>query len=194
MTKAELLVAIAKAGLNEELAALGSDPKKATNKQLIDLLEAAKKEVPAVEEPVIKGEVETKDNKKVEFKGKKMTLSDVKDYLNTALPYIIVDHDNSYEIKDDDDNRVVEISWGNRVVGKTVEKVALHGLEQYVTRGGIQVMKEMSIPKVKIDEKTGNLVHGKPKKRFSITESEGFTEEQVLAIRKKQRLEFSRED
>lgn len=173
MTKKELLEVVATLNIDEKLAELGADTSKITNSNLIELIEANK---PAIEV-----------KKKVVSKGKKMDTTDIKLFYNTSLPFIVLDHDKSYTITDDQANRTIEVSWGNPVIGKTREQVVLNGEMQYLSRGLVMAMKEMTIPDVKINKDTGALTAAKPRKRFTLTKVEGHTPAQVEAIVQKQR-------
>ena len=176
MNKADLVELVVKYNLEDKLNALGSDPKKIRNELIINILEEYKASKEAGSDVGEEAKAATETKSKPVSKGKKMTVEDTREYLMTALPYIITDHDDTIQVKDDAANRVIEFSWGNPVIGMKHEKVALHGMRQYVTRGGIKAMKKMMIPRTEVDPNTKQLKRLGSRPRFSIAPTEGLTD------------------
>ncbi len=168
MIKSELIAEIEKKGLSGEVE---GELTKATNAILLEVLE---KSVSAEVIP-----------EKVPSKGRPMGVIDHIKRMNTSYAYIIVDHDKSYDIKDDDENRTFEFGWGNKITSWTNERIILSSEEQLVTNGGIKALRAMTIPHVKINDKTGQVTHLPPKPRFSITKTQGLSEKEFTAFKAK---------
>ena len=188
MTKEALLKLIVQYKLDEKLAKYGKDPKKIKNEDIVSVLEEYKADKEEKSDVVVEDKP-VAGKSKIPGKGRKMTQADIIEQLNIAKPYIVMDRDQSYTIEDDDENRTVEIAWGNSVIGMTKERIALHGRRQFITNGAIKAMKSMWMPDVKIDKGTGRVIPLKPKRRFDITPTEGFTESEWKALEAKAKEE-----
>jgi hypothetical protein len=176
MTKSDMLDMIIKYELSAELAKHGSDPKKINNDVILDILNTYKASKEPVESKVVS-----------RTKGSKMDSIEFEAYIRTGIPVIVTDHDNTYKVHEDDNNRTVIIEWGNPVLGgMTTERIALNGLPQVVTRGALKVMRQMFIPRSTIHKETGRLVQGVPIQRFSISEVAGWTQEQLDVMKKEE--------
>jgi len=179
MTKAQLVAEVEKQGLTDELKKVDTNFQKIKNEVIVKMLEGTT----TVEETEDK--VEETPKPKVAPKPRKMTLSDKIDFVNTAIPVVVVDHDTSVEIKDDSELRSIELGWGDRYVGYYTERIFLHGQRQYLTNGVLKHMRTLTIPNSKVTPE-GKWVQLPPRPRFTITEVEGFTEAEFEALRKKQ--------
>ena len=102
---------------------------------------------------------------------------------NFVKSYVVVtDHDNTQSTDSDDLLAGVKIQWGNRFTLGQTDIVFMHGEPQYVRNGAIEVMKTMLIPTNSENATT------RVKKRFSITEVEGWDQDRIDALKEQQKL------
>ena len=106
---------------------------------------------------------------------------------NEACIYVTVtDHDNTQTVEDDAENRLYQAVWGNMLCTPRRESVLVNsGVPQYVSRGMIKHMNTITIPVFTTG--TDGKVKVGTKKRFSINEQEGWTKEQLDALKEKQK-------
>lgn len=170
------------------------EDKKPTNTVLIDLIKAHEdyeenpnegipklNEVPMDEIP---GEV-VDDAGQVLVKTTSK-LDDIREDNERMVFVSVTDHDNTQSIEDDEENRLFQASWGNRICAPRRESVLVNGVPQYISRGMMKHMRSIKIPSfVKADDSSGG-VKATWKPRFTINELEGWTEEQLDALKKTQ--------
>ena len=102
---------------------------------------------------------------------------------NFVKSYVVVtDHDNTQSTDSDDLLAGVKIQWGNRFTLGQTDIVFMHGEPQYVRNGAIEVMKTMLIPTNSENATT------RVKKRFSITEVEGWDQDRIDSLKEQQKL------
>lgn len=102
---------------------------------------------------------------------------------NFVKSYVVVtDHDNTQSTESDDLLSGVRIQWGNRFTLGQTDIVFMHGEPQYVRNGALEVMKTILIPTNSENSTT------RTKKRFSITEVEGWDQDRIDALREQQKL------
>lgn len=102
---------------------------------------------------------------------------------NFVKSYVVVtDHDNTQSTDSDDLLSGVRIQWGNRFILGQTDVVFMHGEPQYVRNGALEVMKTILIPTNSENSTT------RTKKRFSITEVEGWDQDRIDALKEQQKL------
>lgn len=102
---------------------------------------------------------------------------------NFVKSYVVVtDHDNTQSTDSDDLLAGVKIQWGNRFTLGQTDIVFMHGEPQYVRNGALEVMKTILIPTNSENATT------RVKKRFSITEVEGWDQDRIDALKEQQKL------
>ena len=102
---------------------------------------------------------------------------------NFVKSYVVVtDHDNTQSSDSDDLLSGVKIQWGNRFTLGQTDIVFMHGEPQYVRNGALEVMKTILIPTNSENSTT------RTKKRFSITEVEGWDQDRIDALKEQQKL------
>ena len=104
------------------------------------------------------------------------------EYNFTKTYVVVTDHDNTQSTDSDDLLAGVKIQWGNRFTLGQTDVVFMHGEPQYVRNGAIEAMKTMLIPTNSESSTT------RVKKRFSITEVEGWDQDRIDALKEQQRL------
>ena len=102
---------------------------------------------------------------------------------NFVKSYVVVtDHDNTQYTDSDYLLSGVRIQWGNRFILGQTDVVFMHGEPQYVRNGALEVMKTILIPTNSENSTT------RTKKRFSITEVEGWDQDRIDALKEQQKL------
>ena len=104
------------------------------------------------------------------------------EYNFTKTYVVVTDHDNTQSTDSDDLLAGVKIQWGNRFTLGQTDVVFMHGEPQYVRNGAIEAMKTMLIP-TNSESSTSRV-----KKRFSITEVEGWDQDRIDSLKEQQRL------
>ena len=186
-TKAELLTICTE-------NAITVDNKKPTNEILVDLIKSHDdyeahpnegiprlSDVPIDEVP---GEVvDEVGNVLIKTTSK---LEDITNDNERMIQITVTDHDNTQTVEDDEENRLFQASWGNRICTPRQESVLVNGTPQYASRGMIKHMKSIKIPTfTKALNSEGGVKVGS-RDRFTINELTGWTEEQLDALRKTQ--------
>lgn len=210
MNKAELLKAITQLKLQDKVeelkVELGKDDDSLVNADYIKVLNDFKvkqDKVNGIDDNELFGDgsdngddgAETKTDKVLdkETLTKKATQSAVpktrEDEIQLAAEYnftktyvVVTDHDNTQSTDSDDLLAGVKIQWGNRFTLGQTDVVFMHGEPQYVRNGAIEAMKTMLIPTNSENSTT------RVKKRFSITEVEGWDQDRIDALKEQQRL------
>ena len=102
---------------------------------------------------------------------------------NFVKSYVVVtDHDNTQSTDSDNLLSGVGIQWGNKFTLGQTDIVFMHGEPQYVRNGALEVMKTILIPTNSENSTT------RTKKRFSITEVEGWDQDRIDALKEQQKL------
>lgn len=104
------------------------------------------------------------------------------EYNFTKTYVVVTDHDNTQSTDSDDLLAGVKIQWGNKFTLGQTDIVFMHGEPQYVRNGAIEAMKTMLIPTNSENATT------RVKKRFSITEVEGWDQDRIDSLKEQQKL------
>ena len=194
MTKAELLKAISQLKLQDKVdelkAETGKDDDSLVNADYVKVLNAFKdkqdeingatEESDGVEETVGATDKIVAPNPVPKTREEEIQLA--AEYNFTKTYVVVTDHDNTQSTDSDDLLSGVKIQWGNRFTLGQTDVVFMHGEPQYVRNGAIEAMKTMLIPTN--SEKASTRV----KKRFSITEVEGWDQDKIDSLKEQQRL------
>lgn len=111
----------------------------------------------------------------------------VVDDLTRKVMVIVHDHNNTQTTEEDLEGMVYTQGWGNMLTGGYSDNIALHGRPQYVHRGAILAMEDILIPTTFKDNE-GKEKPSRTKKRFAITEVDGWTQDQLDSHAKEQKL------
>lgn len=196
MIKKELQEAVAFLKLEGKVAKLAKDPKAPTNAEFVEVLEAFKAEQDLSNPEEAKAKEaddsrETTDENGSPIVDPVATPEEVKqtmiDDYNTLIPVIITDHDNSVSIEDDTEKRVVAVRWGNPILGMTTVNVPLHGKMQYVQKGAVMRLKKISLAS-HIKDADGKETSNRDRKRFSVSDTTGWTPAEFEAHAQEQAL------
>lgn len=182
MIKTELIQEISNLGLDKEIDEYAKIPSKPTNAEYVTVLERAAEAKAKKELKLTKGSVKSKSSALTEEEKTTML-----DDLSTGVPVIVTDHDGTVTIEDDENRRVVSVTWGNPVIGVTTVNIALHGRMQYLPKGAIMRMKEITLAD-HIKNEDGKETSTNSRKRFSIADTTGWTEAEFEAHAAEQRL------
>ena len=210
MTKAELLKAISQLKLQDKVdelkAETGKDDDSLVNADYVKVLNAFKDkqdEINGIDDNELFGDGSDNGDDGAEIKTdkvldketltKKATQSAVPktreeeiqlaaEYNFTKTYVVVTDHDNTQSTDSDDLLAGVKIQWGNRFTLGQTDVVFMHGEPQYVRNGAIEAMKTMLIPTNSESSTT------RVKKRFSITEVEGWDQDRIDALKEQQKL------
>ncbi len=197
MTKAELLKAISQLKLQDKVeelkVELGKDDDSLVNADYVKVLNAFKDK-----QDEINGVTPEEEPDELEYESLSATAKPVipspvpktrEDEIQLAAEYnftktyvVVTDHDNTQSTDSDDLLAGVKIQWGNRFTLGQTDVVFMHGEPQYVRNGAIEAMKTMLIPTNSESSTT------RVKKRFSITEVEGWDQDRIDALKEQQRL------
>ena len=194
MNKAELLKAITQLKLQDKVeelkVELGKDDDSLVNADYIKVLNDFK-----VKQDALNGVTNDEDgeNKNCEDTTKIVVPNSVpktrEEEIQLASEYnfvksyvVVTDHDNTQSTDSDDLLAGVKIQWGNRFTLGQTDIVFMHGEPQYVRNGALEVMKTILIPTNSENATT------RVKKRFSITEVEGWDQDRIDALKEQQKL------
>ena len=175
-TKAELLAAIEEQGLHDKIATYAKFPAKPTNDELIAVLESVNSES---QEPVVVEKVIDESYKVTD----KESLSQLETDL--MIPVIVTDHDTSVTTEENIENKVFKGSIGNIYTGTVAFSVALHGKMQYLPKIVVDHLKEVTMAS-NYKNAAGVEVSDRSRKRFSVVEVQGWTDEELEAHRQEQ--------
>lgn len=109
------------------------------------------------------------------------------DDVERKVMVIVHDHNNTQTTEEDLEGLVYEQGWGNMLTSGITSRVALNGRPQYLQRGAILAIEEILIPTTFKDNE-GKENPSRTKKRFVITEVEGWDEDKLKAHMKAQKL------
>ena len=197
MNKAELLKAIMQLKLQDKVeelkVELGKDDDSLVNADYVKVLNAFKDKQDEIngvtseeESDVLEDETAGAVTKTVIPNPVPKTREDeiqlAAEYNFTKTYVVVTDHDNTQSTDSDDLLAGVKIQWGNRFTLGQTDVVFMHGEPQYVRNGAIEAMKTMLIPTNSESSTT------RVKKRFSITEVEGWDQDRIDALKEQQRL------
>ena len=181
MNKTELMAEIRNKDLLKDVMKIAKDPNKPTNVELVSVLEKSN----TIEDISIRNEKKSEPLKSNKATKNEERLTMIED-LDTLVPVIITDHDTELDIEDDSELRVTPFTWGNPVIGMKTYNIQRHGRIQYAPKGAIIAIK--NAPKsVHTKGPNGRPVSHTNLKRFSVTTVEGFTAEQLEALKHKQK-------
>ena len=197
MTKAELLKAISQLKLQDKVdelkAETGKDDDSLVNADYVKVLNAFKDKQDEINGVTAEEESDEIENETQGAATKTVIPNPVpktrEDEIQLAAEYnftktyvVVTDHDNTQSTDSDDLLAGVKIQWGNRFTLGQTDVVFMHGEPQYVRNGAIEAMKTMLIPTNSESSTT------RVKKRFSITEVEGWDQDRIDALKEQQRL------
>ena len=196
MTKAELLKAISQLKLQDKVeelkVELGKDDDSLVNADYVKVLNAFKDKQDEINGVI--GEEESEDEDETQGAATKNIVPNpvprtrdeeiqlAAEYNFTKTCVVVTDHDNTQSTDSDDLLAGVKIQWGNKFTLGQTDVVFMHGEPQYVRNGAIEAMKTMLIPTNSESSTT------RVKKRFSITEVEGWDQDRIDALKEQQRL------
>ena len=112
-------------------------------------------------------------------------LEDIQEDNSRTILISVTDHDNSQSIENDSEERLFSASWGNRLCGVTHESVLVNGSSQYASRGFIKHMRTLTYG-ASITDSNGD-IKTSSKKRFTINELEGWSQEQLDGLKQSQK-------
>ena len=197
MTKAELLKAISQLKLQDKVeelkVELGKDDDSLVNADYVKVLNAFKDKQDEINGVTSEEESDVLEDGTAGAVTKTVIPNPVpktrEDEIQLAAEYnftktyvVVTDHDNTQSTDSDDLLAGVKIQWGNRFTLGQTDVVFMHGEPQYVRNGAIEAMKTMLIPTNSESSTT------RVKKRFSITEVEGWDQDRIDALKEQQRL------
>lgn len=107
--------------------------------------------------------------------------------LHTLIPVIVTDHETNVTIDEDSEARLIQVTYGNPIIGMTTVGVAKHGNVQNLPKGAVIRLKRIPLATNTQD------AAGKPKahrgnKRFSVAEVKGMTAAEFEALGEAQKL------
>ena len=186
MIKAELEAVVAEFKLENEVKKVAKVSNKPTNAEYVTVLEKyeAIKANAAKVEKAEKAEVQKKSDTKISKEEEQAVMTED---LNTLIPVIVTDHDNTVTIEEDDNRRVVSLRWGNPLIGMTTTNVALHGMMQYLPKGAILRLRRITLAD-HIKDANGKETSKNDRKRFSVADTTGWSEIEFESHAAEQRL------
>lgn len=194
MTKAELLKAISQLKLQDKVdelkAETGKDDDSLVNADYVKVLNAFKDKQDEINGVTVEeesdGETSVAVTKTVVPNTVPRTREEeiqlAAEYNFTKTYVVVTDHDNTQSTDSDDLLAGVKIQWGNKFTLGQTDIVFMHGEPQYVRNGAIEAMKTMLIPTNSENATT------RVKKRFSITEVEGWDQDRIDSLKEQQKL------
>lgn len=194
MTKAELLKAISQLKLQDKVdelkAETGKDDDSLVNADYVKVLNAFKDKQDEINGVTVEEESDGETSVAVTKtvvpnpvpKTREEEIQLAAEYNFTKTYVVVTDHDNTQSTDSDDLLAGVKIQWGNKFTLGQTDIVFMHGEPQYVRNGAIEAMKTMLIPTNSENATT------RVKKRFSITEVEGWDQDRIDALKEQQKL------
>ncbi len=189
MTKVELQECIKAFRLDAEVAETAKDTKKVTNAEYVTVLNKfkdAQDEAHGVTRDENDNIVEKTPVSKTGSSNKSREQLITGD-LERKIPVIVQDYDISQSTDEDLENQMIPIGWGNMLTGGRTSYIAKHGEMQYVQRGALLAMEAIKIP-TNAKDANGKETTKRTKKRFGITEVQGWTQAELEAHAKEQSL------
>lgn len=187
MIKSELEAAAEAAGVIDAVREYAKNPVKPTNAEYVHVLEmdaaekAGKVTIEPAEDEDVKGTNGTEDT------DAETKLANKVEDLNTMIPVIVTDHDNSIDIAEDEERRTIGIRWGNPMIGMTTTHVARHGKLQYLPKGAVMRLKKIPLAD-HIKDADGKEKSVLERRRFSVSDTTGWSEAEFEAHKKEQAM------
>ena len=194
MTKAELLKAISQLKLQDKVdelkAETGKDDDSLVNADYVKVLNAFKDKQDEINGVTVEEESDGETSVAVTKtvipntvpRTREEEIQLAAEYNFTKTYVVVTDHDNTQSTDSDDLLAGVKIQWGNKFTLGQTDIVFMHGEPQYVRNGAIEAMKTMLIPTNSENATT------RVKKRFSITEVEGWDQDRIDSLKEQQKL------
>lgn len=192
MTKAELLAEIEKRNCSALIAQVAKYPAKPTNDELVLVLETYDNGGLTAADAVVGTSISATENSVIEDTIIDETAGVVKEpeallevVSDTLIPVIVTDHDTSMTTEENIENRVFRGSCGNLMTGTITFAVANHGRMQYLPMIVVEHLKTLRMTS-NYKDANGKEVSSIDRKRFSVTNVEGWTQDQLEAHRQEQ--------
>lgn len=187
MTKAELLAEIEKRNCSALIAQIAKYPAKPSNDELIKVLETYDNGGELTTDTSSANSVIEEDTKFIDETAGVVTEPEqlLEVVADTLIPVIVTDHDTSMTTEENIENRVFRGSCGNLMTGTITFAVANHGRMQYLPMIVVEHLKGLRMAS-NYKDANGKEVSSIDKKRFSVTNVEGWTPEQLEAHRQEQ--------
>jgi len=176
MTNAELATIIEELEIEEVKA---KNPGKPNKKELIAAIQLAKGETEEAEDAAEEVVPEEKP-KTVLPTGDELIALRKRDALRKIRVVIVDRQENQTK------GEVISITWGNRFFGIRTDLISTESEPQYVTRGALQNLRDMTTV-IQTPKSTGG-VKKQVIPRFVITEVEGLTADELAELATKQRM------
>ena len=198
MNKTELVEAVTFLKLEDKVTEVAKDSEKPTNAEYVKVLEAYKaaqdlanpEEAKAIIVDKAKAAANSASDSEIVITPKATKAEErktmIEDY-NTMIPVIVTDHDTTVSIEEDTEQRVVPIRWGNPVIGMTTVNVAMHGRMQYLQKGAVLRLKKITLAS-HVKDADGRETSNRDRKRFSVADTTGWTEDEFESHAKEQAL------
>lgn len=175
MNKEELHKAATFFKVLDKVKDTAKDPSAPTNADYIVVLEDFKDAQEKSNEDIVE-----EDKSKGKFK--KATPMEIEADLMRKIMVTVHDNDNTRSTEEELEGMLVSIGWGNIMTGGITSNVRIDGVPTYVPRGCLLAMETMTVP---VNRKDAT---DRTKRRFNIAEVEGWTEEELQAHAKAQKL------
>lgn len=189
MNKAELQAAVKSLKLEDKVAEIAADPEAPINAEYVTVLEEYKAAQDELNADVVAEQEATKAAEQSEDEvlktGQKATTEDKVAYNEVMTRVVITDHENKYVIEDDEHTRTFPVTYGNRFTGAQTFNIILSGDPQYVPNAVLKRLKEIRTTEHLKGPKGEPMVRSI--ERFKVTEVAGFTQDQLDALKEKQR-------
>ena len=188
MIKTELEAVIVERKLGEKVKEIAKVSSKPTNAEYVTVLEMYDAEnASKVVAPVEECQAPVDDPTHTPIDDKETVKQTMADDYSTMVPVIVTDHDNTVTIAEDEARRVVEIRWGNPMIGMSTTTVAMHGRMQYLPKGAIIRLKKITLAD-HIKNEDGKEQSTNDRNRFSVSDTTGWTDTEFEAHAKEQAL------
>ena len=192
MERKELIAAGKLYKLEDECdKAYGKTINNAKNAELIALLNGHKAEANDGEVEVVTNVVEDTPEplKKTKQVAKKATVTEINEDHKRKTKCIVNDTQKGQSLDESEQGAAFSFGWGN-MMGRFTESINLDGNVQGITQAGIARLKEIQTPEFYhvIDNDGKKIEKCRMRPRFQINEmSNHWTEDEILALREKQR-------
>ena len=198
MNKEELIKATQSLGLMDKVTAIAKDPANITNSEYVTVLEEFKAAQDEINKDT-KDELDEIEKDKEEALNKDSggtpecahpNLKIVVDQFEKAelkkikYKYIVTDHQHAVQIDDDDETRTFPIQYGNLTTGPQNWNVGLHGNPQALPFSVAQKLEDIQMV-LHTKNGAGEPI-SKTQPRFRVTKIEGWTEDEIDALKRAQ--------
>lgn len=191
MNKEELIKAVESFNLMDKVIASAKDPEKITNAEYVTVLEefkAAQDEINSdTKKELDDAEKEAAKTPKAEVKVDAKIVVDQHERAKlkqVMYKYIVTDHQHSVQIDDDDLTRTFPVQYGNLTTGPKNWNVGLHGNPQALPFSVANKLEEILMTVHTKDAEGKPIVKTQP--RFRITKIEGWTQDEIDALKRAQ--------